>query len=309
MLAQSSTIDLFSEHGDFRQRFSFGGVSVELRAGSAGDVNGGSELQAFRATACDSGHADIDIEVLWVDELYRQPSKKSFDSGALWRVFDSGDESVFEFTSPLLGRNPYQHLRVDPDFRKAKAILSRAARDCCGELSALEYPTGELFMTNYLALHGLGVEVHGCGLVDRDTGGHLFLGHSGAGKSTTARMWEKLRAPEILSDDRVILRLHDGELWMYGTPWHGEAAFASPAKAKLNRIHILQHAPENKFSILPRARAVGEVFARCFPPFYSPAGLAGTVDFIKTALAVVPCYEFNFLPDRSSLSAVLNFHG
>ncbi len=307
MLAQSSTTELFPVPADFRQRFSFGGVSVELRADSPDDANGGDELLAFQ-DAGQSDRAEIDIEVLWVDELEEQPTQKNFDSGALWSVFDLGDEFVFEFTSPLAGRRPYKQMRVDPDFRNAKVILSRAARNRCGNIYPLEYPACELLMTNYLACHGLGVEVHGCGLIDRDTGGHLFLGHSGAGKSTTARMWETFRAPEILSDDRIILRLDEGELWMYGTPWHGEAAFASPKSVKINRIHILQHGRENKFSRLPQARAVAEVFARCFPPFYSPSGLAGTMDFIKSSLAVVPCYEFNFVPDRSSLSAVLSFH-
>jgi hypothetical protein len=252
--------------------------------------------------------AEIDIQVLWVDDLHEQPTQKNFESGAIWRVYDLGDEFVFEFTSPLLDGSPYKQLRVSSDFRNVKAILSRSARERCGHISALEYPACELLITNYLACHRLGVEVHGCGLIDRETGGHLFLGHSGAGKSTTARLWESLRAPEILSDDRIILRLHDGQLWMYGTPWHGEAAFASPKSVKINRIHILQHGRENKFSILPQARAVGEVFARCFPPFYSPEGLAGTVDFLKSSLAVVPCYEFDFVPNCSSLSAVLNFH-
>ena len=132
----------------------------------------------------------------------------------------------------------------------------------------------------------------------------MFLGHSGAGKSTTARIWETFRAPEILSDDRIILRLHDGELWMYGTPWHGEAAFASPGKAKLNTIYILRHGCRNRFTALPQALAVGEVFARSFPPFHSQAGLQRTLEFIKRALDVVPCYEFEFLPDRSSVAAV-----
>lgn len=307
MLAQPSTIDPLPTPANFRQRFSFGGISVELRADSPDDVNEGNELLAFRSRD-NSDQAGIDVEVFWVDELHEQPTAKSFDSGALWSVFELGDEFVFEFTSPLLGSNPYKQLRAQPDFRKTKVILSRSARERCEKISPLEYPACELLMTNYLACQGLGVEVHGCGLIDRDTGGHLFLGHSGAGKSTTARLWKKLRAPEILSDDRIILRLHDGELWMYGTPWHGEAAFASPKSAKINRVYILQHALENEFSILPQARAAAEVFARCFPPFYSPAGLAGTVDFIRTFLAVVPCYEFNFLPDRSSLSAVLGFH-
>jgi hypothetical protein len=290
------------------QRFNFGGVSVELRGVSWDDVHGEDELLAFRSKTSTNLRSDIEVDVRWADELHEQRIPKTFESSAIWRVFDTGDALVFDFSSPLLGSHPYKRIRVSSDFTHAEVMLSRSASERCGKISPLEYPACELLITNHLAHHGLGVEVHGCGLIDRDTGGHLFLGHSGAGKSTTARLWESLRAPEILSDDRIILRLHDGQLWMHGTPWHGEAAFASPKSAKINRIHILQHGRENKFSILPQARAVGEVFARCFPPFYSPAGLAGTLEFIKSSLAVVPCYEFNFLPDSSSLSAVLSFH-
>jgi hypothetical protein len=195
---------------------------------------------------------------------------------------------------------------MDSDFRTGELILSSQAYQE-SESSPLEYPADELLITNYLAHHGLGIEVHGCGLIDAESGGHLFLGHSGAGKSTTARVWETFRAPEILSDDRLILRLHEGELWMHGTPWHGEAAFASPGKAKLTRIHILRHGSQNKFTALSRARAVGEVFARSFPPFHSEEGLEHTLDFIKQALEAVPCYEFEFLPDGSSVAAVLGF--
>jgi hypothetical protein len=194
---------------------------------------------------------------------------------------------------------------MDSDFRSGELILGNQV---CGKESdpcPLEYPADELLVTNYLAHHGLGIEVHGCGVVDAETGGHLFLGHSGAGKSTTARIWETFRTPEILSDDRIILRLHDGELWMYGTPWHGEAAFASPGKAKLNKIHILRHGTQNRFTSLPQARAVGEVFARSFPPFHSHLGVERTIEFIRRVLEVVPCFEFEFLPDSSSVAAVL----
>ena len=172
----------------------------------------------------------------------------------------------------------------------------------------LEYPADELLITNYLAHHGLGVEVHGCGLIDAETGGHLFLGHSGAGKSTTTRLWKSSRNPEILSDDRIILRLHDGELWMYGTPWHGEAAFASAGKAKLGRIVILQHGERNQISRMSFSRAVGELFARCFPPFHSAAGLHSTVNFLEKTVRTVPYYEFQFVPDSSAVEMVLNFH-
>src|SRR5207237_1133299 len=80
-------------------------------------------------------------------------------------------------------------------------------------VSPLEYPLDELLITNWLSC-GRGVEVHACGLVDRESGGHLFLGHSGAGKSTTTLLWKKLRDVRVLSDDRIILRKHATDIWM-----------------------------------------------------------------------------------------------
>jgi hypothetical protein len=184
-------------------------------------------------------------------------------------------------------------------------ILNREALAAYRPISPLEYPTDELLITNYLAHHGLGVEVHGCGLVDSETGGHLLLGHSGAGKSTTTQLWQSLRNPEILSDDRIILRLHHGELWMYGTPWHGEGRFASPGKSKISKILILQHGENNEILPLTRSHAAGELFARCFPPFHSPAGLQGVIEFLDRVVNTVPCYEFRFVPDARAVDAVM----
>src|SRR5205823_7896354 len=110
----------------------------------------------------------------------------------------------------------------------------------------LDYPLDELLMISLLA-RGRGVEVHGCGVIDTNGVAYLFPGHSGAGKSTIARLWRDQGAT-ILSDDRLILRLRDGRVWMYGTPWHGEEQFATAASAALSRIYFLQHAPFNASS-------------------------------------------------------------
>ena len=282
-----------------------GGLSLALSGATSDDVRLSRESEGFQNS---DENPDIEVQIEWVEKLQRWRGNLLFDSGALWTLFRYGREFIFDFTSPAFGPLPYKRLRTSTEFRSAQLILSREALRNYQAIFPLEYPADELLITNYLA-SGVGVEVHGCGLVDRESGGHLFLGHSGAGKSTTARLWETFRAPEILSDDRIILRLHNGELWMYGTPWHGEAAFAAPGSAKLDRIHILRHGTQNRFAALPQARAVGEVFARSFPPFHSPAGLEKTVEFIKRALDAAPGYEFEFLPDRSSVAAVLESKG
>ena len=39
---------------------------------------------------------------------------------------------------------------------------------------------------------------------------NLFVGHSGAGKSTTTRLWTAREDVEVLSDDRIIVRRDEG---------------------------------------------------------------------------------------------------
>ena len=282
-----------------------GEVSLALTGAFLDEIPLSCELEEFRAEDCD---ADIEVGVEWAETLRRWHGEKVFDSGAVWSLFRDGTDYVFDFVSPALGVHPYKRMRVDSDFRLATITLNREVLRDRQPVYPLEYPADELLIINYLAT-GLGVEVHGCGLVDSETGGHLLLGHSGAGKSTTTLLWKSLRDPEILSDDRIILRLRNGELWMYGTPWHGEAAFASAGKAKISRIFILQHGKRNEMVEISRSRAVGELFARCFPPFHSATAIDRTLGFLNRALDAVPCYEFRFIPDVAAVEAVLGFHG
>ncbi|HEX6804922.1 MAG TPA: hypothetical protein VF133_14680 [Terriglobales bacterium] len=283
-------------------------VSLALTGDSAGAVHLERELKPFLSPP-HQPEFDIEVSVEWIDHLQPARGVPVFDSGAVWSLFHRGRELVFDFRNSTLSLNPYKRLLADPTFRFAQLYLNRELLEKLPSVSALEYPADELLFTNYLAFHGLGVEVHGCGLIDADHRGHLFLGHSGAGKSTTARLWESFHKPTILSDDRIILRLHEGELWMYGTPWHGEAAFACPGKAKLHEIFILQHGTKNCFAPTVKARAAGELFARCFPPFHSALGLEHTIEFLNRVVDAVPCFDFQFVPDRSAVETVLQFRG
>jgi hypothetical protein len=301
----AATFDAVNAYPVHRSCIRIGDVSIGLSGDSADDVEPTREMMRFKTTRSD---CDIDITMQWTDQLPDSNGKKLFDSGSVWILREKDGVFVFDFKSPLFGRKPYKRLSVDREFTKAWLLLNR---ECLGDgrhVYPLEYPLDELLVTNWLA-RARGVEVHGCGLVDQGTGGHLFLGHSGAGKSTTARLWSSLRKAHVLSDDRIILREHSNEIWMYGTPWHGEAGFASPDKTKVKKIFVLEHGDRNEIIPLPQARAVAELFARCFPPFYGHEPLAFTLAFLHQITNCVPCYRFRFVPDESAISEILNFHG
>lgn len=301
MLDETASFET-SPRFDSRLSLCVGDVVLGIDGGFSHRTDLSFKLDLFQIA---EGNPDITVRIEVEKGLKPWSAEPAFDSGAVWKVFHERDQLIFDFASDALGRDPYKRMRTQ-DFVSAQIILNGGLLP--DHAWPLEYPADELLITNYLAHYGRGVEIHGCGLLDPERGGFLFLGHSGAGKTTTTRLWNSVRNPEILSDDRIILRLHDGELWMYGTPWHGEAAFASANKARLSRIFILQHGAHNGIAEMQPAQAVGELFARCFPPFHSAQGLQNTVEFLERVVSTVPCYEFQFLPERSAVEMALNFH-
>jgi hypothetical protein len=218
-----------------------------------------------------------------------------FDSGGLWKLYRQDGDYVFRFSSPAIGQCPYKEARFNPDFTLGEVTLHADYHDRREPATPLEYPLDELLMTNLLA-RGRGVEVHALGIRDRDGRGYLFTGHSGAGKSTTAGLWEK-EGVLVLSDDRIILRYQDGVFWMYGTPWHGESQLAAAERTELSRIFVLGRGKQNELAPLSPAEAVSQLFARSFVPFYEPAALGYTLELLQRIAEAVPCAELRFVPD------------
>jgi hypothetical protein len=280
-------------------------VSIGIAPPEFSEISLLDDLKQFEVaptTVC-----DIEVTIDWVEHLPKQAGKELFDSGCVWTLHAGSGHLAFDFRTPLLGDAPYKRLLVDHEFTRAHLQLSRAQLRTAEAFYPLEYPLDELLVTNWLSF-GRGIEVHGCGLVD-DSGAYLFLGHSGAGKSTTTQLWDRARHPRVLSDDRIILRFHNDQLWMYGTPWHGEAGFATAQKARVERIFIVGHGERNAIALLSQPHSVGELFARSFVPFHDAGGLDRSLTFLASVAERIPCYAFNFRPDESAVRAILNFHG
>ena len=245
---------------------------------------------------------DVTIRVERAGHLRAPSGEKLFDSSGVWRMYRDRGGYVFSFVSTALGSAPYRLARFNPSFTSGTVWLNGAAFPDGTALEPLEYPLAELLMINVLA-RGRGVEIHGCAVIDRDGCAYLFAGPSGAGKSTSARLWA-LEGATVLSDDRVILRLRDNRVWVYGTPWHGDQQFASPASAPLARIFFLVHGGGNAARPLAGAAAVARLFTCCFPPFHDRAGLDFTLELLEGIVDRLPCFELAFVPDPGVVSFV-----
>jgi hypothetical protein len=112
-----------------------------------------------------------------------------------------------------------------------------------------------------------------------------------------ARQWQEAGGAEILSDDRIILRVVDGVLRMYGTPWHGEGRAASPASAPVARMFFVARGSRNEAVPLRPATAVARLMATSFLPFHNASALDFTLAFFGKVAQLAPICELRFVPD------------
>lgn len=292
----------------WRACFSIGDVSLGLNGDSIDPSVFSPQIELFRL---ESSNCDVEIHLHWVDLLTPPRGLLLFDSGSVWKLYEDGAGLLFDFSSPVVGPTPYKRLHVDREFRQGSILLNRNCFPDPATCNPLEYPLDELMVMHRLGRER-GVEVHAAGMKGADGSAYLFLGHSGAGKSTTTRLWNEQHNMTVLSDDRIILRQSCGpdgeeEVWMHGTPWHGEAAFATPGKARIERLFILEHAAANRITPIRGSRAVGEIMARSFLPFYDAAALENTMSFVQEIVEAIPCYRLEFRPDDTAVAVVRQF--
>ena len=250
--------------------------------------------QPFLAT----GSSDIRLE-LSTGEPQRGEEVPVFESAPIWSLYRMRDGSSFHLF------NSYPELRRTlfiPD-ESGRARLSFHAADH----NPFVGPALELLMITHLArCHG--VILHGCG-ISSDGRGVVFAGESGAGKSTLSRLWAQKEGIEILSDDRVIVRRQNGSFRLYGTPWHGDEAFAAPGGVELSRIFFIRHGQGNHIRKLSAAGAVREMLKCSFPPLWDAGGMAAALELFHTVATSVPCAELAFVPDHTAMDFVLDRAG
>lgn len=268
-----------------------------MQAGLRLNLNG--PLAAFRCTNSDAVVSEIDA-VLGSPLPPNAPV--TFDSGGVWRVLAGARELRFDC---LVDGRIYKSASFERDLAKGTIAVDPAIKGI--DADPLEYPLDEVILMHLLARHG-GVEVHAMGLRDEDRG-LLFVGHSGAGKSTIGGLYVRSRPRAVvLSDDRIIVRRTGGaaQLRMFGTPWHGEASLCDPGSAPLERVFILRQASHNGVRRLAPAAAAAELLSRCFYPVYDADAIGQAADFVARIVGDVPVFELSFRRDEGAVEAALS---
>jgi hypothetical protein len=260
---------------------------------------GALEAPMTRFVVEETGEVDFTVTAR-VLERYQPPRGEClFDSDMVWSLHRDGDGLRIECRSDIFGAVPYKIAVIDRDFRRADVFVRLLDG---AHAHPLEFPLDELLFNALLTRRGA-LEVHACGVIENGEGS-VFIGNSGDGKTTTARLWQGSSRAEIVSDDRVILRPHDGTWWMYGTPWHGEAELCSPSRAPLRRIFTLDKGGANHLTPLSAAHAAARLLACAFPPFHDAEGMMSVIAISAALASEIPVARFSFLNEPSAVQFI-----
>lgn len=288
-------------------RFLIAELVFELKAADdAVEFDVPSAYEPFQMPGSGNG-ADISL-VYHTGSIPPWDAELLFDSGGPWRIWSRGDGYLLSLHSSLDMEHPYQIAVLDSGFSKGETWVSNKVYEESPGYFPLNYPLDEVVAVNRLSRRH-GIEFHSSG-IDDNGHGILFLGVSGAGKSTISKLWDAEESVLVLSDDRIIVTERDGGYWMHGTPWHGDAGLADPGGVPLKAIFFISHAPENKtvneVSSLGAAQCASRLLARSFPTFWNRDGMQFSADFAAGIASQTPAFSLEFVPDASVLGYVRN---
>lgn len=145
------------------------------------------------------------------------------------------------------------------------------------------------------------VAVHSSCIVFRDRA-VLFLGESGTGKSTHTALWRKVvEGSFLLNDDSPVLRVENGVVYAYGSPWSGKTPCYRQERHRLAACVRLSQAPYNRIAKLSVLQSYGAIHPSCPPEFAYDNSLYDCVGvFIDKLLRTVPFYHLACLPDNEA---------
>ena len=96
----------------------------------------------------------------------------------------------------------------------------------------------------------------------------LFTATSGTGKSTHTRLWREAfgQRAYMVNDDKPMLILKDGRVWVCGTPWDGKHRLSTNVIVPLTGICILERGEANSVTPICAQEALPMILQQSYRP-------------------------------------------
>lgn len=258
-------------------------------------------LPSFRVFRTDSPASEILLS-LTVDDDLRPINKKyrervgTFDTGNGDTVVDNVNGGGYQFIIKDVRRRNCCLLQANGDFSECSCALN-------GDKSMRAFGLNNAIMmafafsgsfVNTLLMHA--------STIRQGTWGYAFTAKSGTGKSTHTSLWmENIHGCDLLNDDNPVIRIINGEAYIYGSPWSGKTPCYRNTRARLGAITKIERAKENRVTKLTPTMAFSQILPSCSTMKWDKTVFRNTCDTVIRLIELSPSnYTLECLPNKEA---------
>lgn len=138
-------------------------------------------------------------------------------------------------------------------------------------------------------------------VVAKDGKAYMFLGKSGTGKSTHSSLWLRhLDGYHLLNDDNPVLRVRDGKVIVYGSPWSGKTPCYRQESAEVGALVMLEQKPYNKISRESVVVALSSLLCSVSIMIWDRSSYSEIMRTLEQVITLRGVYHLECLPDEAA---------
>lgn len=254
-----------------------------------------SQYEPFRVD--DSSEASFSLSLItdkpaWVDSDRLEHMLSLEEEVPYMYVSNLDGETVFGFSMKKGEREAY--LKISDDMTRGEIF---AVEGLVNHQLMLHLGTALMIMYTCNCA-GIGALLIHASVVRYNGLANIFFGVSGTGKSTHSRLWlENIEGSDLLNDDNPVLRLEDGKVYVYGSPWSGKTPCYRNVKVEVGKIVNLRQAPQNAISEIKGLNAYAGIISSSSSIRWKRSVMEAINATASSIAMAVPSYELHCLPD------------
>ena len=220
---------------------------------------------------------------------------RTFDTGNGDTVVDRYPDGGYQFIIKDIRGGECCLLQANKDFSNCQCALNgNYDMRCFGLNNAL------MLVFAFAGSHQQTLLIH-ASLVRHNGRGYAFIAKSGTGKSTHVSLWLRhIPNCDLMNDDNPIIRIIDGQPYIYGGPWSGKTPCYRQVKAPLGAVTRIDRAPENSIEKLPPIEAFASFLPSCSSMKWDSDIFNAICNTVTKVVETTGIYTLHCLPDKEA---------
>ena len=239
-------------------------------------------------------HLTVDDALRPVSKEHRERIRK-FDTGNGETVVDLIDDSGYQYIIKDIKSAECALLLSNKDFTECRCALN-------GNYNMRSFGLNNALMLIF-AFAGSRQDtllIH-ASLVRQNGYGYAFTAKSGTGKSTHVSLWLRhIPGCDLMNDDNPIVRIIDGQPYIYGGPWSGKTPCYRNVKARLGAITRIDRAPANSVDRLAPIDAFASLLPSCSSMKWDEDIFRRICNTVTKIVETTPIYTLHCLPNQEA---------